>query len=237
MLGVDNPFKSMKRNDRITRLLKSKDSYLPLQVRLFYALYYVGWHDTDRGFDYFTPLIESVIDTNRCFVRLFEMGEPKTALPLLRMQVDNLLYIYAETLYPNKVLRYIFVNDYSLDKVEVDGKCLKRKDLFARLDADYANNGIKNIYDKYCGYIHPSKAQSEFSIARYYKPETEEYLPTKKSIIPYERELHLIDNTIKNILKSFIASLEQMIRNNGKYREYNKTVKEELGSIKQHTNN
>ena len=178
----------MKRNDRITRLLKSKDSYLPIQIRLFYALHYVGWHDTEKGYDYFTPLTKSIVDINRCFIRLFNIGEPKTALPLLRMQVDNLLYIYAETLYPNKVLRYIFVNDYSFDQIKVDGNKLSRKDLFDRLDAEYKDNGIRDIYGKYCAYIHPSKAQSEFSIAQYYKRETEEYLPTKKSIIPYERE-------------------------------------------------
>ena len=74
------------------------------------------------------------------------------------MQLENLLYIYAESKSLGYILHKVFDNDRRLNQIKVDGKQVSIPLLIDELESKY--NGIRTIWDEYNQYIHPSSKQN-----------------------------------------------------------------------------
>ena len=70
----------------------------------------------------FMNLLQIASSYNRNFVKLLGSDEPITALAIIRLQMDNLKCLYAEYLYPNKILHKIYENGRELSQIKIKGK-------------------------------------------------------------------------------------------------------------------
>ena len=132
------------------------------------------------GFDDFTPMIENVITINRCFIKLLKSVEPLGALALVRVQIDNLKHIYAETKYPNKILHRIYEVGRELNQIKIEGKAINPTELILELDEKHGR--IRDIWKTCCQYVHPSKKQTEVRMNSYFSYLRFKQVPTKNSI-------------------------------------------------------
>ena len=152
----------MRTRFTLKHLKDSKEFYSAIELNLFYAQYYY-YKNTDNerikglleyGTDDFYHIFKSINAFNKCFITILEEAEPLAAFPFIRMQVDNLVHLYAETLYPTRILYSIYEKGYVLNQIKIKGQALVQSELRKEL-------GVSDIYKKYSGFIHPSKEQIE----------------------------------------------------------------------------
>lgn len=209
--------------------LEDGSVYYNSSISLFYAQWYY-YNDVpstilDRlnmGWNYYDSILENVTALNRCFHKLIKEGEYSAALPLLRLQMDNLCVIYAESVYPEKVLPYILEKGRNLGQIKIDGEYLKAGVLLDKLDVNY--NKLKVIWSEACGYVHPSKAREEASKTHIYKPEKHRYIKDVKKEKKYLLQMVFINQVILDILNSELNSYIFKLKEKGTYKEYYKTM-------------
>lgn len=127
----------MKVSFRLCHLKNSKEFYSDIEVKLFYAQYYYYKNsDNERikglleyGTDDFYHIFKAINSFNKCFITILEEAEPLAAYPFIRMQVDNLVHLYAETLYPTKILYSIYEKGYVLNQIKIKGQALVQSEL------------------------------------------------------------------------------------------------------------
>ena len=44
------------------------------------------------------------------------------AMPIVRIQMENLVYLFAESLYPNKILYKVYDNAKEFNQIKIDGE-------------------------------------------------------------------------------------------------------------------
>ena len=188
------------------QLKDSETFYSPILIDLFYAQYYYYKDAVDTnspyyrihtlieyGSDDFYNIFKAVNAYNKSFISLLEDAEPLSAFPFIRMQLDNLIHIYAETVYPTVILHNIYDKGKALNQIKIKGKSLVQSDFRNELDNSYSN--IANIYQKNSGFIHPSKQQID----------TDKKI-LKKYIREFSSDMEYINKVITKVL---IAHIKQ----------------------------
>jgi len=176
------------------------------------------------GEDDFQPMIDNVITINRCFHKLLKSLEPLGALALVRMQIDNLKHIYAETKHPGKVLYRIYENGRELNQIKIDGKAINASELIQELDEKHGR--IREIWKTYCQYVHPSKRQTEVRIYSYFDYLKMKELPTENSIKYFSWDMVYVNMVIASTLYQRLSYLLAIVKSRGNYGFYKRVVKE-----------
>lgn len=219
--------------------------YMAIAIRLFYAEYYaldckeVFTESIDKkptessidrlrlnvssGYDDFSYIIGNVISVDRSFRKLLDALEPSCALALVRMQLDNLKHIYAETKYPAKVLYRIYEKGDSINQIKIEGKQINPTELVEELDQKYGR--IREIWKSHCLYVHPSKRQVNIEISSRFSLSTCKEVPTKKAIRELSLDMVYINKIITTVLFTRLDELVANIKQKQKYKAYLETVK------------
>ena len=106
-----------------------------------------------------TKFIDSIamaaININDSFLMLLTKGYQFTAMPMIRMMVDNCLVMYAASIYKDKEVFFShFINGKELNKLHIGKQALTNRFLKEELDKRFA--GISDLYEESCTYIHPT---------------------------------------------------------------------------------
>jgi hypothetical protein len=133
------------------------------------------------GLGDFSEIETSINALNRGFITLLEAAEPLAAMPLIRLQLDNLTYLAAELNHPFRVLYRVFREGKQLNDIKIKNKPLVPSVVRAELDEQ---NGyrLNELYKIYSCYIHPSSGQTNFEVNSYYSYDKDKEVLTKKEI-------------------------------------------------------
>lgn len=97
----------------------------------------------------------AAINVNDSFIMLLTKGYQFTAMPMIRMMVDNCLVVYAATIYRDKdVFFKHFIEGKELNKLHKGKQPLTNRYLKDELDKRFA--GLSRLYEESCTYIHPT---------------------------------------------------------------------------------
>ena len=144
---------------------------------------------------------------NKCFIELLSKAEALVALPLIRLQLENLTAIYAETLYPFQILHKVYDNGKDLGQIKINGKYIVPSDLRKELDAKYGST-IGELYKKYSGFIHPSKSQNNIEMGSYYSYKKDMYVASKKDVRMYAKDMVYVNQIISNVLLAHLEDIK-----------------------------
>ena len=187
-----------------------------------YCRYYLSILDrldneTDKGSDY-SVIIDTILIYNRSFLRLLAAADTYTAFAVVRLQLDNLIYLYANFKYPEKrVLKAVF-SGRDLNQIKVGGNALKHPELRKQLDEEYSttikkyfgDTTIDELFRKYCGYIHPSKLQADIPNDFYVDNKGNTlYLVSQQR--KYAKDMIAINNLIGKLLKDILKDDKNQI--------------------------
>ena len=161
------------------------------------------------GFDDFIEVESSLLAYNRCFAKLLKMGEIKVTYPLIRLQVENLAVIYAETLHPFKVLYTIFHSSDTLGNDPINGNKFNKGDLLKEIDAKFGTNTYE-IYKKYSKFVHPSKEQGY--LAMNWRIYDGEVTVNKKDLRHYSSDMITVNQTIGKVLLAHLDNINEKIK-------------------------
>lgn len=178
---------------------------------------------TAIGYDDYSAIIENVVMLDRCFCKLLDTVEPLCALSLVRIQMDNLKHIYAETKYPGKVLYKIYVKGRDLNQVKIDGRAINSTELIAELDERFGR--VRDMWKKYCQYIHPSREQKDVSMRSYFSYLRLREVPTPRAIKYFSWDMVFINMLITNLLFHRLDELVKVLKEKGKYGKYIREVR------------
>ena len=188
--------------------------YYYLNVELYCAVWYRNEdsrHYTKASFgmcDY-DPIITAIINYNRAFKKLLDIKEPLVAMPIVRIQMENLVYLFAESCHPNKILYKVYDNSTEFNQIRIDGEKLKVSDFIKKLEEKY--NGITSIWKRYCCYVHPSSEQDKLAYSNSYNKEV-----VDGSI----KDMVLINQAITDTIRAMIDRLTVDIKARGEYKNY-----------------
>lgn len=132
------------------------------------------------GLGDFVEISTSINALNRGFITLLEANEPLAAMPLIRLQLENLTYLAAELKYPFRVLYRVFNEGKQLGDIKIKGKSLIGSRIREELTDNQCN--YNGLYASYCGFVHPSTVQSEFRVRQYYSYSKDKEVMTKAEI-------------------------------------------------------
>lgn len=167
-----------------------------------------------KGNDDFWVFLDTIQCYNRCFVKLVEDGEATGAMPFIRLQLDNLVLLYAESRNIGKVLYKVFDNKRMLNQVKVGGEKLSTSELLKEMDEKY--NGLHELWKKANQYIHPtSKTNSleAFCVDSYYSKKLgKEVMPQREKKRIYTDMVYvnkIIVDVLYTILDNYIALIKE----------------------------
>lgn len=186
--------------------------YMQLLTRISWAKWLLGDKPEDSEVSGYGAIIAAVEDYNRSFSILSNINQKAVAASLIRIQLDNLIYLYAEHLNPDRVLYKVYNKDKELNQVLIANKPLKRSDLMKQLEERY--NGIRVIWDRYSDFIHPSISHCRLK-----------FNEGKDSAMG---DMVLINQAITDILLEALKPLEESLKKVRRYSEYQRTVQEEI---------
>ena len=151
------------------------------------------------GLGDFNEIETSINALNRGFIKLLEAAEPLAAMPLIRLQLENLTFLKAELMNPFRVLYRVFNEGKQLDDIKIKGKPLvgsKIREELKDSQCDY-----NEIYCNYCGFVHPSSTQSEFRVKQYYSYSEGRNVITKAEIKRLCEDMIKINRKIARLLE------------------------------------
>ena len=219
----------MKKRFTYKDLEDSSNYYYPIFEAIFYAnceLYKTSEQKPPLNIDNPRCTIQNFLNTgdddlynifdslniyNRCFVELLNKTEALVALPLIRLQLDNLTAIYAETLHPFQILHKLFDGGKKLEKIKIKGNHIVPSELRKELDEKYGST-IDELYKKYSYFIHPSKAQKEANVGSYYSHKKDSYVASKKDVRMYAKDMVYVNQIIGNVLLAHLADIKSKIK-------------------------
>lgn len=175
------------------------------------------WNYLSLGLDDFFEIETIVSSFNSSFVFLLKNGHINPALALLRVQIENLTAIYAETVHPFQILYKLFSkNNFQMGNVKTKGEYLAPNTIRKTIDSKFGTN-IYELYKKYSGYIHPSKVQQEWAnlvwgTGYIFDPSK---LVSKKDIKELSKDMVLVNQTIGNVLLAHLNSIKEKINVQG----------------------
>ena len=73
---------------------------------------------TDVGSDFFV-IFDTIMIYNRAFIKYYQMLRMYAAYALVRLQLDNLTYLYAEYEHPSKVLNAVFSKGRTINQITI----------------------------------------------------------------------------------------------------------------------
>lgn len=212
-------------------LAASYEYYVPI----FKALFYANWEYYDKctehpqkpnpddircsiwnylnfGLDDFAILEPIIVSVNRSFDLLLNHSEVNAAFSLVRLQIENLTVLYAETEHPFFVIHKLFEGGNAIKRIKdikIRGKYLSPTEIRETIDARFGTD-IVGLYDKFNGYVHPSRSQVKFSHLNYIY----ESPITQKEKKEYTNDMVLINQTIGNVLLAHLDNINSKINNN-----------------------
>lgn len=219
----------MKKRFTYKDLEDSSTYYYPIFEAIFYAncdLYKTSEQkpllDTDNprssiqnylnlGLDDYYNISNTINIYNRCFIELLSKADALVAFPLIRLQLENLTAIYAETLYPFQILHKLFDLGRNLGEVKIKGSYIVPSNLRKEIDAKYGS-AISELYKKYSGFIHPSKSQKEVDMGGYYSYKKFMYVATKKDVRMYAKDMVYVNQIIGNVLLAHLEDIKSKIK-------------------------
>ena len=219
----------MKKRFTYKDLEDSSAYYYPIFLAIFYAnckLYKTSEQkpplDTDNprssiqnylnlGEDDFYNICDTINIYNRCFIDLLGKAEALVALPLIRLQLENLTAIYAETLHPFQILHKLYDGGKNLGKVKVNGNYIVPSNLREEMDARF-DTTIGELYKKYSGFIHPSKSQKEIDMVSYYSNKEDRYVASKKDVRMYAKDMVYVNQIIGNVLMAHLEDIKSQTK-------------------------
>ena len=97
----------------------------------------------------------AAINVNDSFLMLLTKGYQFTAMPMIRMMVDNCFVVYAASIYKDKdVFFRHFIEGKEVNTLHIGKQALTNRFLMGELDKRFA--GVSNLYEESCTYIHPT---------------------------------------------------------------------------------
>jgi len=163
------------------------------------------------GLDDFCNISDTINIYNRCFIDLLGKAEALVALPLIRLQLENLTTIYAETLHPFQILHKLYDGGRDLGQIKISGNYIVPSNLRKELDDKYGTT-IGDLYKKYSGFIHPSKSQMETNMGSYYSYKKDMYVASKKDVRMYAKDMVYINQIIGNVLLAHLEDIKSKIK-------------------------
>lgn len=108
-----------------------------------------------------SALIQNVIAVNRCFIKSLPLKESLLNKVLLRLQIQNLIFLYAETKYPLKVVNPIFQKGKAFNQLGLPSL----SSFIAELEPEF--KGLKALWNECCGFVHPSDSSLKLASAEH----------------------------------------------------------------------
>ena len=219
----------MKKRFTYKDLEDSSTYYYPIFGAIFYAnckLYKTSEQkppqDTDNprssiqnylnlGLDDFYNISDTINIYNRCFIELLSKADALIAFPLIRLQLENLTAIYAETRHPFQILHKLFDLGRNLGEIKIKGSYIVPSNLRKEIDAKYGTT-IGELYKKYSGFIHPSKSQKEVDMGSYYSNKEDKYVASKKDVRMYAKDMVYVNQIIGNVLLAHLEDIKNKIK-------------------------
>lgn len=219
----------MKKRFTYKDLEDSSTYYYPIFGAIFYAnckLYKTSEQkpplDTDNprssiqnylnlGLDDFYNISDTINIYNRCFIELLSKADDLVAFPLIRLQLENLTAIYAETLHPFQILHKLFDLGRNLGEIKIKGSYIVPSNLRKGIDTRYGTT-IGELYKKYSGFIHPSKSQTEVDMGSYYSNKEDRCVASKKDVRMYAKDMVYVNQIIGNVLLAHLEDIKSKIK-------------------------
>lgn len=229
----------MRKKFTYSLLEDSSPIYSPISSYL-YSLWGMGTVEPDShstywcGYSYYDMIVSTAQTYNSSFYKLAKLGDIYSAYPMIRLQADNLRYLVAEYLYPDKILCKIYSKGKELNDIKINGEKLKPGDITDKTEELF--NGFKRIYREYSCYIHPSIHHHWGKLSELDELEPENALAIKhaKRTIkhtPAERDMVFINQCIVDILLLIAEQRKEILMqypNKWQYyqKEYLKRIKQ-----------
>jgi hypothetical protein len=103
---------------------------------------------------YTMSIVNRAISLNRGFIILWKANNFSTAIPLIRLQIDNCMRLYAISISENSLEFYdsVLSGVHIKNIKDADGKKMSDDYLITKLDLIFP--GFKNLYRNTSGYVH-----------------------------------------------------------------------------------
>lgn len=125
-----------------------------------------GMRYLEIGLGDFYEIQTSINAMNRGFIKLLEATEPLAAMPLIRLQLDNQIYLAAELKHPFRVLYKVFREGKQLIDVRIKNKPIVPSAVRAELDEQHGYN-LNELYKEYYSFVHPSDSSLQIAEAEH----------------------------------------------------------------------
>ena len=209
-LGVDDSIIATLKEQ-----LEIKGGFREEELRVMFNIT-AGWND-------YTSIHQSIQALNYGFFNLLKNNLPQSAMPLVRLQIENLTYLAAEAKYPFKILRKVYIEGKQLNEIKVKGKNLMPSTIRKELDEKLGTN-IDELYRKYSHYIHPSpKGTNVRDVKTYYSYKEGREKISQKEIRRLSKDMILVNQVIADLLKEQIKFYRTAIKE-----QESKTIKASL---------
>ena len=129
-------------------------------------------------------LIHNVIDVNRCFTKNFKLLEEVIiSKAIIRNQLQNLVYLYAESKYPSKVIEPVFTKGRVFSKLKIPSPSFTT--YLKELSPVFED--IEKVWENSCNFVHPQQDSYIFSLFEY-------------SVGLLEKEIPNLNDSLKEII-------------------------------------
>lgn len=112
----------------------------------------------------FLPFSMCVIRNNDAFLTLWEAEQIEAAITFIRLQAELFVYLYAELLYPERIIKKVFLKSKTLEQIKIKGEQLKQSDIRAEIVKQFPK--FTDIWNKYHTFIHPSFEKGSILLCR-----------------------------------------------------------------------
>jgi hypothetical protein len=164
---------------------------------------------------------------NRCFVKLIDSGEATGAVSFVRLQMDNLIVLYAESISIGNVLHKIFDNKRELNQITINGEKYNNSGLIKKLDEKY--KGIHEMWKNSNLYIHPSyktNSLEAFCVDSYYSKKLgKEVMPHREKKRLY-KDMVFVNKVIVDVLYTILDKYIALIKEHKLYTFYKQHIAE-----------
>lgn len=178
-----------------------------------------------KGDDDFWLFLDTIQTYNRCYVKLIDESEVVGALPFIRLQMDNLAVLYAESKDTGNILHKLFDNKREFNQVKVNGKEVKKSTLIRELDEKY--NGLLDIWEEYNLYTHPTyktNSKEALCLDSYYNHKLgKEVIPQRIKKELY-KDMVFVNKVIVDVLYSILDQYIDVIKKHKQYTFYKQIV-------------
>lgn len=210
----------MRKKFTYSLLPDSSPIYNPIEGYLYYLWGMGTMEENSRltywsGYSFYDMMVSTVITYNSSFYKLAKLGDICSAYPMIRLQADNLRYLVAEYLYPDKVLTSIYSKGKELTDIRIDGEKLKASFISDKTEELYP--GFRRIYKEYSCYIHPSINHHWGKLAALNELEPENALAVKHSQrtikrTPAEKDMVFINQCIIDTLLLIAEQRKEILK-------------------------